>query len=726
MRLAFWRAWGRRVRTPTVIQMEAVECGAASLAIVLGYYGRIVPLEELRLACGVSRDGSKALNVVKAARDYGLVARAFRKEPADLKDLPLPMIVFWAFNHFLVVEGFENGKVYLNDPGSGPRTVTEEEFDRNFTGIVLTFEVGPEFKKGGERPSLAGMLRARLTGAEAVVVYVIIAGLLLVVPGLVTPVFSTVFIDRVLIGGLGNWAEPLLRVMGITLAIIVALQALERYHIMRLGQKLTIASAGQFMWHALRLPAEFFSLRYAGDVVSRMQANEELAQFLSGQLPAQLLSLITVVFYAFVMLQYNVPLTLIVIASALLNVVALKYVSRKRVDINLRLQQDWGKLMSTAFGGLQMIETLKATSTEDDFFARWAGFQAKVLTARQELGAYTQYLAAVPALLTSLTTVAVLAIGGEIVIAGGLTLGLLIAFQSLMGSFSAPIDNVVTLGSRLQELEASMNRLNDVLRYRADPLATPPSPDGEQATDATVKLSGHLDLRNVAFGYSRLAPPLIENLNLTLAPGARVALVGTSGSGKSTVAKLVSGLYEPWGGEILFDGRARQAYARAVTANSLAMVDQDIFLFEGTVQDNLTLWDPTIPDAQMVQAARDAGIHDDIAARPGGYDSRVEEGGANFSGGQRQRLEIARALMGTPSLLILDEATSALDPVTEKLIDDNLRRRGCACLIVAHRLSTIRDCDEIIVLDQGKVVQRGTHDQLRAAEGAYARLIAVE
>jgi len=432
-----------------------------------------------------------------------------------------------------------------------------------------------------------------------------------------------------------------------------------------------------------------------------------------------------IAFYALIMAQYSLPLASVGVAIALLNVVALRYVSRRRVDVNRRLQQDRAKTLSTAFSGLQMIETLKATGSEDDFFARWAGFQSKSLNAQQELGTSTQLLAVVPVLLSAITTVVILAVGGELVIAGSLSLGALIAFQYLMASFSQPITNLVNLGSTAQEMEASLGRLDDVLNYRTDPLLAadaPPTP----ATDGTARLTGQLDLRNVTFGYSRLEPPLIEDLNLTLKPGARVALIGGSGSGKSTIARLVCGLYEPWRGEILFDGQPRSAYARRVITRSLAMVDQDIFLFEGSVRENVTLWDGTIPEPRIVEAARDAAIHEDVAARAGGYDSRVEEGGANLSGGQRQRLEIARALVGDPSILVLDEATSALDPLTEKLIDESLRRRGCTCLLVAHRLSTIRDCDEIVVLERGKVVQRGTHEQMKDVEGSYARLIAAE
>ena len=724
-----WRAGRERppgaVRTPTVLQMETLECGAASLAIVLAHFGRWVPLEELRIACGVSRDGSKASNIVKAARQYGLEAKGHKREPQALRAVRPPMILHWNFNHFVVLEGFRKRRVHINDPGTGPRVVTEEELDQAFTGVVLTFQPGPGFERRGEAPRLIPALRRRLAGARTALAFVLLAGLALVIPGLTVPVFSKVFVDSVLLEGRVDWLRPLLLAMGVTALLLGGLTWLQQAYLLRLETRMAVGGSSRFLWHVLRLPVEFFSQRFAGDISNRVSINDRVAQLLSRDLATNALGSLMVVFFAVVLFRYDPALTLIGVAIAGLNVAALHWVSRQRVDGNRRLLQDQGKMMGTAYGGLQVIETVKATGSESDLFARWSGYQAKVVNARQDLERYTQVLDAVPPLLGAVNTALILGIGGLKVMNGTLSLGGLVAFQLLMASFMGPINRLVSLGGSLQMVEGDMSRLDDVFRYRLEKGAG--AVPGERLPAAEpVRLAGHLELREVSFGYSRLDPPLIEGLNLVLRPGARIALVGASGSGKSTISRLVTGLYKPWSGEILFDGRSREAIPPQVLTNSLAAVDQSIFLFEGSVRDNLTLWDATIPLPEVIAAALDAGIHDDVAARPGGYDSPVDEGGANWSGGQRQRLEIARALVGRPSILVLDEATSALDPTTESLIDRALRRRGCTCLIVAHRLSTIRDADEILVMERGKVVQRGTHDELKGVDGPYARLIQAE
>lgn len=718
-------AWKPIPRSPTILQMEAVECGAAALAIVLAHHGRWVPLEELRLACGVSRDGSKANNVVKAAREYGLIAKGLKTEPKTLANLKGPMILHWNFNHFLVLDGIRGDKVQINDPGGGPRTVTQQELDESFTGVVLTFQPGPNFKPSGSAPSLVPALKSRLVGAHSALLFVVLAGLLLVLPGMITPVFSKLFVDGVLLDGRKDWLPPLLLAMGATGLVFGFLTWLQQSYLLRLETRLAVTSSSHFLLHVLKLPVVFFTQRFAGDISSRVAINNSVAQLLSRELASNFLALSTAIFFALIMFAYDWLLTLVCLAVVSLNAAAVTAVARHRIDGTRRFVQDRGKMNGTALGGLQNIETLKATGGESDLFSRWSGYQAKVVNARQDLERTTQIFDAIPGLLAAINSALVLGIGSTRVMNGSLTLGGLIAFQVLVASFIGPINRLVALVGRLQTAEGDLARLDDVLRYKVDSKHTETS--DALPPEAPVKLSGKLELKNITFGYSRLDPPLIQDFSLTVEPGRRVALVGGSGSGKSTIAQMVTGLYQPWSGEVLFDGKSREEVPRPVLSSSLASVDQSVFLFAGSLRENLTLWDSTLPLPEVIAAAKDAAIHDVIAARPGGYDSPVAEGGANFSGGQQQRLEIARALVGRPTLLVLDEATSALDPQTEQIIDQNLRRRGCTCLIVAHRLSTIRDADEIIVLERGKVVQRGTHEELLAdREGRYALLIGHE
>lgn len=709
------------MKTPTILQMEAAECGAAALAIVLAHFGRFVPLAEVRRECGVSRDGSRASNIVSAARYYGLDARGFMMSTERVRSVDPPVIVFWNFNHFVVVEGFGRGCVYLNDPGSGPRTVSLEEFEESFTGVVLVLKPTPAFRPGGHAPSVIPAVAARLRGSGSSLLSCVFIGVLLVVPGIAIPAFTQIFVDNILIERMDDWVRPLLLGMMITATFRAVFLRLQLAYLRRLRTKLAVSTSSRFLWHILRLPASFYAQRYAGEVSSRTALNDRVAETLSGRLATTVLDVTMMVFYAVVMVQYDVVLTAIGIAAAAVNFATLEWVSRRRMDASVRFSQEQGKVQGTAIGTLQNIETLKASALEATFFTRFAGAHAKMVNAQAELGLVTLKLAFVPGLAFQAATVLVLVVGAMRVMDGVLTVGMLVAFQSLLQSFLAPVNKLVSLGTTVQDLRADLNRLEDVLENPTD--AEADRTDDALPARAPARLSGHIEIRNLTFGYSRTDPPLIENFSATIRPGEWLAIVGPSGSGKSTILKLLCGLYTPWEGEILFDGSRREGISRQVLSTSMALLEQDIFLFEGTVRDNLTFWDSTIPDHTLVHACRDASIHEFVLSLPGGYDGHLREGATNVSGGQRQRLEIARALVNNPSIIVADEATSALDGETEERIVQNLRRRGCSCVIAAHRLSTVRHCDEIVVLHRGKVVQRGTHDVLRRGDGPYARLL---
>jgi NHLM bacteriocin system ABC transporter peptidase/ATP-binding protein len=715
------RALRWRHKVPTVIQMESVECGAASLAMILGYYGRFVPLEDLRGLCGVSRDGAKASTVLAAARAHGLVARGYQAEAETLKGLTAPVIIFWAFQHFMVVEGirtrFGRTVVAVNDPASGPRLMDWAEFDSGFTGIILSFEKGPDFSPGGRQTKVGAALMQRRLPSGRALPLVLLASLLLVLPGIAAPGFSRVFIDDVLGTGRQDFLAPLVAVMLATAAAVFVLTSVQRHYLMRLEVRMSMVSSARFLRHLLRLPVDFFLQRRPAEVAKRVSGNDVVAEILSRDLALAVVNLILVTFYGAVLIRYDILLGCIGISMALLNILVLQWVSRARTDAVVALRADRGNLTATTFTTLSLIETVKATGSEPDAFTRWAGFLAKVTTARQRLGVPTAVLTVVPPMLAALNAGLILMIGGERVVDGAVSVGVLVSFQTLLAALSRPVTQLTNLGSRLQDITADIKRLYDVERYPAAELFDLPD------EDAVTRLDGHLVFQDVTFGYSPLAPPVIENLSLTAVPGRRVAIVGGSGSGKSTLGRLLTGLYKPWSGRILIDGRERDKIPRGVLAPSLAYVDQDISLFEGSVRDNLTLWNPDVPDDIVIAALHDAEIFDTVAARPGGINSLIEEDGRNYSGGQRQRLELARALAVQPTLLVLDEATSALDPETERHIMDNLRRRGCACLTIAHRLSTVRDADEIIVLDAGRIVERGTHAQLIARAGHYAALL---
>ena len=715
---------GSRVRrTPTILQLESVECGAAALAMVLAFHGRHVPLEQMRVDCGVSRDGSKASGLLRAARQHGLVARGFKKEPRELADMPMPAIVFVNFNHFVVLEGFHDGRAYVNDPARGRRSMDAEVFDQAFTGVVLTFERGPEFKPGGHAPSVWRSLAQYLEGFKGAIAAAFLVGLVLVLPGLVMPWLLGRFVDEVLVAKLPGIAAPLLAGLVVAALVRSVLLAIQAQLLMDTFGRAARASARRFLARAVALPMTFYAQRSAGEIAARVDLNERVAETISADLATLALEAVTASFFLVLMAMLEPRLALIVAGLVALELFAWRALARRTQEISQELSVQAGKLAGMATGGLANIESIKAGGQETALFRKWLGLQVQFLNASIRAQRLTMWLGEVPTVLGLIAHLSVLGIGALLIMQGsGFTVGDLVAFQVLLAGFTAPVHALFARTQKLQTLRGDLARLDDVLHHKIEPGVTVASESSRPA----VPMAGALEFRNVTFGYARGDAPLLEDFSLVLRPGGRVALVGASGSGKSTVARLAAGLYQPWSGEILFDGKPRSAYERAHLAAAVAYVDQDVALFEGTVRENLTLWEEA-PEEAVRAAIRDAAIDTELLQREGGLDATLQEGARNLSGGQRQRLEIARALVRNPALLILDEATSALDPTSEAAVEANLRARRTTCLVVAHRLSTVRDADEILVLDRGRVVERGRHEELASIPGGrYAELVASE
>jgi ATP-binding cassette subfamily C protein len=711
-----------RVKTPTVLQMQVTECGAASLAMVLAHYGRWVPLEELRERCGASRDGTTASDLVSAAAEYGLVSKGYFRRRGLLPQLGYPLLLLWKGAHYLVLEGLDDQHAWLNDPAYGPRRISIEEFDREYSKICLVFRPGETFQTGGERPSRMRPLLRRGRGVLGEVLAVVALGVLAAIPGLAVAAVAKIFVDDVFINGLAGHAWPLVGVLVLLTVLQGAIQIFQQFVLVGLGSRLTVVQSARFIHHALRLPESYFVARSVPDLSLRVQHNREVAAILTGRLAAVAVGLVVMIIYGIGLIVISPPLAAIAIALTLINLLVMRSSLRRQEDLSRLLVDEQASLnQTTAYGAITM-ETIKAGGLESDYYARWEGTAVRVGEARQRMAVSNQLYNSMPVLLRSLIYALVLCIGALLVIDGHLALGSLVAFQTLLGAFVAPVADIVAFTSLLQHAQNLIRRLDDVLDEPIDPACDPRVQSTEYA-GGPARLDGSVTLEGVTFGFKPTAPPLIEQFNLSIEPGARVAVVGASGSGKSTLVRLVAGLYQPWTGTVLLDGRPRHEIPRQVLTGSIAMVEQRIALFAGTVRDNLTLWDDSISDDDVVRAAIDAQIHEDIVARAGAYSSRMDDGGTNWSGGQRQRFEIARALVLDPSLLLFDEATSALDADTEAAVEAALRRRGCTLLIVAHRLSTVRDADLILVMDNGTVVERGRHHELVALDGHYARLV---
>ena len=714
---------GKVAKVPVILQLEALECGAASLAMVMAYYNKWIPLEQIRLDCGVSRDGSNAKNMLIAARSYGMSAKGYRYEPDSLREKGrFPCIIHWNFNHFVVLNGFRKDKAVLNDPAKGLVEVSMKEFDEAFTGVCIMLEPAEGFVADGEKKSIMKFAQKQLMGTGTAMLFTVMVSLISALIGVIHPVFSRIFMDRLITGKNPDWVAPFFLFLSTFALIQIVLSGMQAIYSLKIQGKLAIKANAQYMWHVLRMPAEFFTQRMAGDIVARKDTNASIASTLINTLAPTVLNMIMMVFYLVIILRYSVALTLIGIGGMILNIVLNQYISSKRINISRVQMRDAAKLSSTTVAGIEMIETIKASGAENGFFEKWSGYQASVNTQNVKTMKLNQYYDLISQIMSSLVNMIILALGLYMIIQGQFTVGTFFAFQAMLSAFMAPVTELASAGTTIREMRTNMERIEDVMEYPTDVEYKQNSKE-EISYD---KLTGKVELKNVTFGYSRLAPPLIENFSMTLEVGQKVAFVGGSGCGKSTLAKLISGLYQPWSGEILFDGKPISEIDRNIFTGSLAVVDQDITLFEDTIANNIKMWDSSIEDYEMILASRDASLHEDIMQRDGGYQYKLMEGGRDFSGGQRQRMEIARVLAQDPTIMIMDEATSALDAKTEYEVVKAIKDRGITCIVIAHRLSTIRDCDEIIVMEHGKIVERGNHEKLMAQHGKYEELIMSE
>lgn len=709
-------------KVPVIMQMEASECGAASLAMILAYYKKWVPLSVLREECGVSRDGSNAVSILKTARSYGFEAKGYRYTAEEVREnVKLPAIIHWNFNHFVVLDGFNSKGAVLNDPARGRVTVSMEEFKKSFTTIVLAFEPTADFVPGGRPASTLEFARTRLRGTAPAFAFVILTGVILQLVGVLNPLFSRVFMDNILGQGHLDWLRPLLMVMGVVLAIQIVNQWISTVYMLKIRGKLAIVANTTFMWHVLRLPVGFFTQRYAGDISQRQNSNEKIAETLINQLAPTALNFVLIVFYLAMMLWYSPLLTAIGVGTVLLNILLSRYLSGRRVDIVRRQKRDMSSLASTTVSGIEMIETIKSAGAEDGYFETWAGYQAGASNASVDFARVNQFFGSLPNIILQIANGGILLLGAWLIIRGNITVGMLMAFQGFMGGFMKPANQMTGVMQSVQEMRSDMERIEDVLKYETD---VPGGPTDLE--EDCIRIEGEVALSHVTFGYSRFYPPLIEDFSMQVRKGGKVAFVGFSGCGKSTLARLITNLYQPWSGSVTFDGRTIEEIGRPVFTASVSVVDQNIILFNDTVRENVRMWNTFVSDEDVIRALKDAQLYDDIMEKPGGLSCMVAEGGSNFSGGQRQRLEIARALAQNPAVIVLDEATSALDARTEAAVMAAIGARGVTCIVIAHRLSTIRDCDEIVVLNAGKVVERGTHAELYEKGGFYTDLIQSE
>ncbi len=707
-------------KVPVIMQLEELECGAACLCMVLGYYNKWIPIEEVRNTCGVSRDGVSAGNILRAARFYGLNASGYRCPVSTLmKNVTFPCIAFVHGCHFIVVCGVKNGMIYVNDPAKGNDKYTEKEFDEIFNNILIQFSPSESFQPSGKPKSMLSYVKKRLKGTTVAIVFACLTGIIASMIGVISPAFSRVFLDYLLPGENPQWVWPFLILLAIFDFVQIIMTGLQSVYSLRINGKMAVIGNSTFMWKIFKMPIQFFSQRRAGDIQQRQASNATIASTLIETFAPLFLNLLMMLFYLGVMLKYSWILTMIGLFSMSVNILLSQYIAKKRINITRVSMKESANLASTTIIGIDMIESLKSTGAENGFFTKWAGIQANANAQQVQYAKTDVYLSMIPQFITTVTNYLILLSGAWLIMSGEFTIGKLMAFQGFLGSFMSPAITLVDTGRTLQEMRTNMERIDDVMEYPDENIFS-------EKTDSIYQpLSGKIEMKDVVFGYNILSKPLIENFNLSIEPGQSIAIVGDSGCGKSTISKLLSGIYEPWSGKILFDGKPLKEIYKGVFRSSVAVVDQDITLFEGTIADNIRMWDLNVDDMAIIQASKDAQFHDDVMKRPHGYKGKLQEDGRDLSGGQRQKLEIARALASNPSILIMDEATSALDAKNEYEVLQAVKKRNITCIMIAHRLSTIRSCDKICVMESGKIQGIGTHEELMKNNALYQNLVRV-
>lgn len=697
--------------------MSTPECGAAALTMVLGFYGKLLPLASVRERCPASRCGSTPEQVLQAAESFGLTGQVQKADLPTLKEMKLPVIALWNRKYYVVVKRFRGGSVYLNDPSSGAYAVTEERFMRSYSGTVLVLEPGPDFEPGGRRESLLTLLRRRLRTGSRSMLAIFLLRALSTGADLALLALIRRMVDQVMSGERPGLYGPLLAAMSLVLLAELGFSVLEIIRLCRTSRRLAADSGGSLFKRMLELPMSFYEQHFAGDILDRLEKNTRLDDSLLRTLLPTVVDAASLVFYLGLLLFYDPALAAVCLAVEVAYILISLWYQRRIAIQSRSLSTSSGLVNTSLLNGLGTIETIRSTGSERAFFSLWSASQRDLQAKSAKMLRMNALSSFLGGSRNSISSGCLLFLGAVFMIRGSFTVGMLATFQSALNVVRRSLGDLVGISNDLTGRRTDIERVDDILAREAEPSV--PLDDESQAR----KLSGGVQISHVTFRYNDGDWPAADDMALTVEPGQMVALVGSTGCGKSTLLKLIAGLYRADEGDILYDGMRREQIPDVVFHSSLASVDQEISVFNDTISANLKMWDPTVADYEVILAARDAQIHRRIISAPDGYDSVLYENGGNFSGGELQRLELARALSQEPTLLLLDEFTSALDALTEEKVFQAIRAKGTTCILAAHRFSTVVSCDRIVVMDQGRIVEQGTHEQLYQAGGLYRRLV---